>query len=252
MGLPEKLEVLSLKRPRMFRLVIDSLRDIDRIICVSKLEEQFLNEKYGLDNTIFIRAGVDTYYFSPICSKEDVDVMSIGADKFRDFELLLESARQLKEISFCIITTHKIANGFKDVPGNMQVLTDVPMSEIRPYIGRGRILALPVIPNSYSGATTVLLQAMAMGKAVIANQEGANKIGYPFYDRKNLIYVKSCDIFELNKEIKTLLHDDVLRKMIGSEARKIVLEQLGLEDFHRNLLGILDETHVNAWGTHIL
>ena len=251
MGLPEKLQVLRDKKPKMFRLVIKSLSKIERIICVSRLEEETLNDEFGLSNTCFIRVGVDTDYFSPIYDNEDVDVLSIGADNYRDFELLINSARQLKKISYRIITTRFIADSFINIPENIEILTDIPMLQIRSHISRARILALPVIPNSYSGATTVLLQAMAMEKTVIANQEGSNKTGYPFFDKQNLVYVKSCDLLEMNTAIKTLLDNDVLRKRIGDEARKIVLDQLGLENFHRNLFMILNEVHVNAWGTHI-
>lgn len=248
-GLPEKMKFLKEKRPWMFKAVIGALRKIEKIVCVSSLEAQQLYDIYGLGNTMFVPAGVDSEYFSPINGREDVDVMSIGADKFRDFELLIESARRLKDFSFCIITTSRFAQQFADLPGNIEVLTDVPMAEIRSHIARGKILALPVIPNSYSGATTVLLQAMSMGKAVIANQEGANKAGYPFYHKRNLWYVKSCDLDELNVAISRLLVDPALRERIGEEARKTVLEDLRIEDFHAKLYEILDEVHRQVWGS---
>lgn len=248
-GLPEKLKVLKEKRPFMFKAVIGSLRKIEKIICVSELEAQQLHDIYGLNNTLFVPAGVDSDYFTPIKGREDVDVMSIGADKFRDFELLIEAARRLIEISFCIITTSRVAHQFKNLPGNVEVLTDVPMAEIRAHIARSRILALPVIPNSYSGATTVLLQAMSMGKVVIANQEGANKAGYPFFHKRNLWYVTSCDLDELKESISLLLVDSALRERIGEEARKTILEDLRIEDFHSKLQEILDEVHMQVWGS---
>lgn len=240
MGLPEKLNVLRSERPLMCRLVVHFFKKIDYIICVSKLEEQILNNEYGIDgNTIFIPAGVDNQYFRPINLVEDVDVLSIGADRHRDFNLLFESARRLKYINFRIITTQRMAAGFENIPKNVEVYTDVSMREIRQHIARAGILALPVIPNSYSGATTVLLQAMAMGKAVIANKEGANTIGYPFYNNENVVFVPSQNLDELSIAIANLVEDVALRKRIGEMARKTVVKELDLLDFHIKLLNII-------------
>lgn len=244
MGLPEKLTVLKAYRPYLHRLVLHSLRKIDCIVCVSKVEEQILIKEFGMkENTVFVPAGVDSSYFRPLALAEDVDVLSIGADINRDFEILFEAARTHGDRSFRIITTRYTAESFGEIPPNMEILTDVSMGEIRQHIGRGRVLALPVIPNSYSGATTVLLQAMAMGKAVIANREGANALGYPFRDGQNLLFVPSCQSQELDKALVTLLDDKELRLRIGKNARETVVNELDLGAFHEKLFGIISDIY---------
>ena len=248
MGLPEKLKILKQYRPWLHRFVIDSLKKIDCIVCVSKLEERLLNNEFGIiGNTLFVAAGVDSNYFKPMAVDEDVDVLSIGADIHRDFELLLNSARNYPDLSFRIITTKNTADLLKDVPVNVEIITDVSMREIRKHIARGRILALPVIPNSYSGATTVLLQAMAMGKAVIANKEGANVEGYPFRHSENLLFVRSLVQDELDQAILTLMKNKKLRMKIGEDARDTVVKELDLVEFHEKLLSIIKTTYYQRW-----
>ncbi len=248
MGLPEKLKIMQQYRPWLHRLVIRSLKGIECIVCVSKVEEQLLNNEFGIQgNTVFMAAGVDSKYFRPLVVDEDVDVLSIGADVHRDFELLLNSARMHKNVSFRIITTKNTADSFRNVPQNVEILTDVNMRQIRRHIARGRVLALPVVPNSYSGATTVLLQAMAMGKAVIANREGANAEGYPFQHKKNLLFVTSLKQEELNRAILTLLKDKALRKEIGANARETAVKELDLVKFHEKLFTVINDTYHQRW-----
>jgi len=240
MGLPEKLKVLKKDRPWLYIIVVNSLKKIDCIICVSKLEEKILNNDFGINkNTKFLPAGVDSHYFQPMVLDEDVDVLSIGADIHRDFALLLSSARTHTDLTFRIITTHNIAESLEDVPTNMNIITDVNMRAIREHIGRAKIVALPVIPNSYSGATTVLLQAMAMGKAVIANKEGANADGYPFRNGENVFFVSSCIQQEMDQAIESLTQDNNLRLKIGKNARDTICNESNIVAFHNKIIDVI-------------
>ena len=56
-----------------------------------------------------------------------------------------------------------------------------------------RVVALPVRENSYSGATTVLLQAMALGKPVVVTRTQAIATGYGLVDGENCRLVAPGD-----------------------------------------------------------
>ena len=56
-----------------------------------------------------------------------------------------------------------------------------------------RVVALPVRENSYSGATTVLLQAMALGKPVVVTRTKAIETGYGLVDGENCRLVAPGD-----------------------------------------------------------
>ena len=58
---------------------------------------------------------------------------------------------------------------------------------------RGRVVALPVRDNSYSGATTVLLQAMALAKPVVVTRTSAIATGYELEDGENVRLVAPGD-----------------------------------------------------------
>ena len=59
------------------------------------------------------------------------------------------------------------------------------MSVARDRLRSARVVALPVRDNTYSGATTVLLQAMASGKPVVVSRTAAIARGYHLEDGSN-------------------------------------------------------------------
>ena len=54
--------------------------------------------------------------------------------------------------------------------------------QIRERLLAARVVALPVRENSYSGATTTLLQAMACGKPTVVTRTAAIARGYELED----------------------------------------------------------------------
>lgn len=89
--------------------------------------------------------------------------MSVGADPHRDYELLLEVARSLPSVSFSIVMSGDGARGLADVPTNVAVEVDIPFEHMRSRLDEARVIAVPVRENTYSGATTVLLQRWRWG-----------------------------------------------------------------------------------------
>ena len=134
----------------------------------------------------FVPFGVDTEYFRPQPFRTlDADVVSVGADPRRDFELFLELARRLPDRSFQLIASGEHARALGAVPANVRVEEDVPFSVVRDRLAGARVVVLPVRDNTYSGATTTLLQAMASGKPVVVTRTAAIARGYHLEDGAN-------------------------------------------------------------------
>ena len=102
-------------------------------------------------------------------------------------------ARALPETSFLVVTTADRARSLGGRPANVSVETDLPFDEMRGRLERARVVALPVRENSYSGATTVLLQAMALGKPVVVTRTAAIATGYGLEDGDNVRLVAPGD-----------------------------------------------------------
>jgi len=242
-GLPERLMQLSDKYSRNW--YSQSFQVLDRIICYGFEEFRFLQEWLPDTAIYFIPFGVNPTEFEPRrWVKKEVDVLSVGADKFRDFDLLIATAREMPQISFEIITTREIAGHFYDVPGNIRILCDVPLEVVRERMNVAGMVALPVVDNSYSGATTTLLQAMSMGKAVIISRVGAIRQGYHLQDGQNCRFVQPGNAVAFSAAIKELVTDAALMTMLGSNAAATVRAHLTWDLYITNMKSIITE----GWG----
>ena len=119
--------------------------------------------------------GVDVAAFRPTGAPPDVDVISVGADPHRDFELLLTVARAMPETSFLAVTTADRARSLAGRSSNVAVETDLPFDEMRRRLERARVVALPVRENSYSGATTVLAPGDGARQAGRRHADGGDR-----------------------------------------------------------------------------
>ena len=81
----------------------------------------------------------------------------------------------------------------------MALETGLPLEGVRARLAAARVVALPVRENTYSGATTVLLQAMAMAKPVVVSRTDAIARGYALEDGRNCRLVTPGDGDELER-----------------------------------------------------
>ncbi len=198
-GLPERLE--RLRGERATRIYCDALRRTKAIVAFSEFEVETLQEWLGTGGppVAFVPFGVDGEWFRPEPGREpDVDVVSIGADPHRDFPLLVTIAERRPDLRFRIVTTADRAAALGSVPANVELECDLPFREMRDRLLSARAVALPVRENSYSGATTVLLQALACGKPVVVSRTNAIATGYRLEDSVNcrLVPPGDADAFE--------------------------------------------------------
>ena len=170
----------------------------------------------------FVPFGVDADAFRPRAATPDLDVVSVGADPHRDFELLLTVARSRPDVGFLLVTTAERARSLGDRPANVAVETDLPFDEMRDRLERARVVALPVRENSYSGATTVLLQAMALGKPVVVTRTAAIATGYGLEDGENVRLVGPGDEAAFGAALDDLLADESRARALGARARATV------------------------------
>lgn len=199
-GLPERL--VQLRSDSARRLYATALRRTEAIVAYSAVEADWVRRWIGPGGppVFFVPFGVDVGSFRPAADRPpDVDVVSVGADPQRDFELLMAVASRRPDLSLRIVTTADRARSLHPLPANVSIETGLPLEEVRARLAAARVVALPVRANTYSGATTVLLQAMALAKPVVVSRTDAIARGYGLEDGLNCRLVPPGDIdaFEL-------------------------------------------------------
>ncbi|MFC2051606.1 glycosyltransferase family 4 protein [Chloroflexota bacterium] len=98
-------------------------------------------------------------------------VLSVGADPGRDFDMLIDTARELEDIKFIIVAPKHLLAG-KELSPNVAAREPVPPLELRELYQKARLVVIPLHSDDYPRGShtpglTVLCECMCTGKAVI-------------------------------------------------------------------------------------
>ena len=240
-GLPERLA--QLRRARIRRVYAQALSSAAAVIAYSESEASELEawlERHDTPARVeFVPFGVDTTAFVPSGRAAAPEVVSVGADPHRDFELLLAVAARMPEVGFRIVATGDRVRSLRSVPANVAVESDLPFGDMCARLRDARVVALPVRENSYSGATTVLLQALALGKPVVVTRTRAIATGYGLVDGENCRLVPPGDADAFERALAGVLGDEWHARALGSSARATVEADLSWERYVDRLEGLL-------------
>ena len=249
-GLPERLE--QLRGPAAPRFFAGAFRRLHTIVAYGWGEVEELRAWVGSDGprVEFVAFGVDTEHFRPEPSLQpEDDVVSNGGDPRRDYQLLAELARRLPERSFRVVASADNAAVLDPLPENIHLELDVPFARVRDCLLRARVVALPVLDNTYSGATTTLLQGMACGKPVVVTRTAAIARGYHLDDGVNCRLVPPGDLAALQHAVAGVLDDRVLAAGLGQRARETVERNLTwtryVNEIRQLLVDAADRTKVS-------
>ena len=226
-GLPERLA--RLRSERMRRLYARALAGTAAVAAYSEHEAEELRSfmaSYGAATRVeFVPFGVDEDVFAPSVGQSAVDVVMAGADPHRDVELFVGLAADMPNRSFRLVTTADRARTLAPPP-NLEVEADIPFGDMKRRLEEARVVALPVLDNTYSGATTVLLQAMALGKPIVVTRTRAIADGYGLVDGENCRLVEPGDADAFGRALAGVLRDEWHARSLGARARRTVEDGL--------------------------
>jgi glycosyltransferase involved in cell wall biosynthesis len=238
-GLPERLKQLE---PRAQRLYAAAYRRVHSIVAYGWSEVESLREWLGESGppVNFLPFGVDPDLFRPAPEvAPEADVVSIGADPRRDFELLLALAERRPEWTFTIVASRDHVTTLSAAPPNVAVEFDLPFALTQQRLSAGRVVVLPVRDNSYSGGTTVLLQAMARGKPVVVSRTAAIARGYHLEDGLNCRLVPPGGLATLEHAVSDLLGDPERAAEVGGRARETAVRHLSWDRYTASIRELL-------------
>jgi glycosyltransferase involved in cell wall biosynthesis len=241
-GLPERLGQLRGGAAR--QLFAAAFRRVDTVIAYGSSEVDALQG--WLDGrgpkVEFVAFGVDEEYFRPDPDAAiEHDVVSIGADPRRDFALLLEVANRQPGRTFLVVASSDNARKLGSLPANVRLEVDIPFSRVRDCLLSARVVALPVRENSYSGATTTLLQGMACAKPVVVSRTAAIARGYHLDDGGNCRLVTPGDPDAFERAVLDVLEDPSRAESLGRRARDTVERHLTWTRYTRELGRLLSD-----------
>jgi glycosyltransferase involved in cell wall biosynthesis len=164
-------------------LAIRILRSsIDRIVTWSSVQHRILTTQlaYPADRVDLIKHFVDERFWQPqpaFAPAGEPVICSAGAE-MRDFDSLIEAVRDLP--LRCVIAARELRlkkgmrkRSLADVAAALPASVEVKAhsaEELRALYARSRFVVVPLLPSDTDNGITVILEAMAMGKAVICTR----------------------------------------------------------------------------------
>ena len=189
-------------------LTAEQLGQVDRVIVYASAQAAKLGSK-----GIFLRLPADGDFDDARRSAEHGDYVFSGGGAGRDFATLIEAVRGTTVAVEIVTFDPPRLDG---VPANVRICGPVPPSRfLAAMAGAAAVAVLLDSPSSPHGQTTVV-QALALGKPVIATRS----IGVTDYvhDGENGCLVEPCDVEGLRRTLLRFAGNDELKARLGASA----------------------------------
>jgi glycosyltransferase involved in cell wall biosynthesis len=257
------------KRPFFLKLHVQS--HMHAVVLHSRYQyELALNElEFSPDQLALLPYQVDPEFWRPIPATEERLVASAGLE-FRDYPTLFEAVDGLDVRLVVGAASHwsKRRNTALDTPrpANVEV-NSYNYEQLRNLFARAAVVAVPVDDVDFQAGITTILEAMAMGKPVIATHtygqtdviedrrsvtRGAQERARPISLLRNVadeedvpiepngFYVPPKDPEALQRAIVFLLDHPEERERLGAAGRRAVERLMSVDQFAERIARVID------------
>lgn len=236
-----KRRVFRLLRPqaRISRVLVHSRRQLELAATELEIPRQRL---------AFVPYGVDVDFWSPTGTKEEKLVVSVGREH-RDYATLARACSRLPGRVFVAAGSLFSPSAPQDQPESWPDNFEVGFAEpinLRDWYARASLVVVPLVPNDFQAGVTVILEAMAMAKAVVVTATAGQRD--VIEDGMTGLLVPPNDESALRQAVTHLLADPRERRRLGDNARQSVQWQFGLDRYADRLAQHLDDISRTAIG----
>jgi len=224
---------LTTGKKRLFFQRLKVHRWIDCFLVYADLQRRFAIEHLGVpgDRVAHIDFHADTAFFKPLGSVEE-STPTVGAAglEWRDYPTLIAAAETMPDVEFRFgaaspWSKHVDETQKRPLPSNVDTRR-YGYDELRTLYARSFAVAVPLYDNDFQAGITSLLEAMAMGKAVVVTRtEGQTDV---VIDGTTGLYVAPGDTQGWRTALARLRDDAALRARLGRNARAWVMANASL------------------------
>ena len=196
-----------------------SLRSVDKIICSAREEIDYYESVFGFASETFayVPLSCDPNLLRNETKKKGAYIISAGRTG-RDYATFLESVRDLPvEVK---VVAGKGALDSLSIPANVKAYFDIPRDDFIDMLASSMFVVVALEDRDISVGQRVVLEAMALGKGVIATDIGATRDYID--DGVNGLMVPPQDIAALRGAIENMLSSDEFVMTLGISARNKV------------------------------
>ena len=209
-------------------------------VCSSRAEARYYQSVFGWPSskTSYVPLLTDPRLLEHESAKSEGFILSAGRT-FRDYGTLLAVSRRV-DAPFAIVASPSSLDP-NDIPPNVKIYYDIPGHGLIDLMARSLAVVLPLENRMISIGQSVLLQGMALGKAVIATR--VNGTEDYIEHMKTGILVPPNDPTAMEAAITTLIGDEELRLRLGCAARDRVRQMHLPQHYANEIQELLSQAH---------
>jgi glycosyltransferase involved in cell wall biosynthesis len=218
---------------------------VDRMLVYASAQRDFIvgRLRYSPERVVLTTFMVDTDFFSPDAAPPDDGderVISAAGLEFRDYPTMIEAVRGIDHP--CVIAAGSRWSKRSDsssgvtLPANVAVCS-LGYEELRQLYSRSAVVVVPLFETDFQAGITTILEAMAMGKAVICTRTAGQTD--TIQDGDTGVYVRPGDVSAMRSAIVALLDDPARAAEIGGRAREHVIATASIEAYAGRVAAIL-------------
>jgi glycosyltransferase involved in cell wall biosynthesis len=217
-------------------------RSISRLVLHSARQAELAEEELGLAASLLrlVPYGVDRHFWAPQAAAEQAIVVSPGREH-RDFLTLAQACGNLD--TRVLLTNNSqhspAARSSRPVlwPPNFEI-RQLDYLTLREAYSHAALAVVPLLPADFQAGVTTLLEAMAMGRAVVVS--GTDGLRGLVEDQVTALTVPPGDAQALQEAVAGLLSSPRERARLGGNARAAVEGRFDLERYAAALYGQLE------------
>jgi len=266
--------ILSTTKKQIMGRVTRAARAIDHLVVHSTGQQEVALDRFGFtrQQVVMVPYQTDDTFWAPADASPCNQICSVGLE-FRDYETLLKAVDGL-DVDVVIgaasyWSRHRSIGADARHPRLLPPRVHVDSFDyvpLRDLYARSLLVVVPLFDVDNQAGITVILEAMAMGKALIvtrtrgqadvvrdrrhASRSDPDRLTQPDWVRKlgasaeiaegqTGFYVTPGDVVELRRAIVFLLeHPDYAREL-GMNGRKVIEETMSLDHFTQRLSALI-------------
>lgn len=217
------------------------LRRSDFNITLSPVNAAFLSRLLGGKTAQFVPFGISLNSFplqAPRFSPGPViRLLALGNDVHRDWATLIEAVKDQREFDLKIVSRTITSASLRNAT-NISVEEAHNVERIRQLYGEVDVVVVPLLSNQHASGITVVLEAVALGKAVVCARVG----GIDAYFAENEIKYYECgNARSLRNALRDLREKRDARDQAEKAQRRFRMENYSSEGYARRTLMCLEE-----------
>lgn len=235
---------LGVQQKRLEAFETESVNNVDHVVCCSEPDRELLMEMAPSTPVAVVPNGVDTEYFQPLENSKEMCMSLVfvgGMNWFPNRDAVQWFDKEVfPEILATIPTVRLQIIGKSTESANWQYGQSIEVTgfvdDIRPHLSEAAVF---VVPLRIGGGTRLkILDAMAMGKAIVSTSIGAE--GLDVMPGRDLLIADTTQDFA--RAVLDLLVNRDKRFELGSAARELVKNRYQWE----NIALLLDKAYTQA------